>query len=84
MYLASSAYPNSDISTGAMVLIAVVMASVLLFWLGSVYVAERSGQARARQARMSRPVLTPQGNAADDEKSEAGGDGEASRRATAA
>jgi spore maturation protein SpmA len=84
MYLASADYPNSDISTGAMVAIAVVMASVLLFWLGSVYLAERNSQVRARQARNSRPVLTPQGNAADDEHSGADGDGEASPRATAA
>ena len=83
MFLAS-AYPNSDISTGAMVAIAVVMASVLIFWLGSVYLAERSSEARARQARNSRPVLTPQGNAADDEHSGAGEHGEASPRATAA
>jgi spore maturation protein SpmA len=83
MYLASADYPNSDISTGAMITIAVVMASVLLIWLGSVYLAERSGQARARRARNSRPVLTPHGATADDEHSGAG-DGEASRRAAAA
>jgi hypothetical protein len=84
MYLASAAYPNSDISAGAMTLIAVVMAGVLLFWLGSVYLAERNGQARARQARNSHPVLTPQGHAADDEHSGADGGGEASRRGAAA
>ena len=84
MYLASADYPNSDISTGAMVAIAVVMASVLLIWLGSVYLAERSSQTRARRARMSRPVLAPHGDAADDEHSGAEGDGEASRRASAA
>jgi spore maturation protein SpmA len=84
MYLASADYPNSDISTGEMLTIAVVMASVLLIWLGSVYLAERSGQARARRARNSRPVLTPQGNAADDDHSGAGDDGEAGRQASAA
>ena len=84
MYLASADYPNSDISTGAMVTIAVVMASVLLIWLASVYLAERSSQARARRARNSRPVLTPQRGTADDEHSGADGGGEASRRATAA
>ena len=84
MYLASADYPNSDISAGAMVLIAVVMASVLLIWLGSVYLAERSGQARARRARNSRPVLAPESSTADDEHSGADGDGEASRRAAAA
>lgn len=83
MYLTSAAYPNSDISAGAMTLIAVVMAGVLLFWLGSVYLAERNSQARARQARNSHPVLTPEGHAADDEHSGADG-GEASRRAAAA
>ena len=84
MFLASADYPNSDISTGAMVAIAVVMASVLLIWLGSVYLAEQSGQARARRARMARPVLAPRDDAADDGHSEADGDGEASRRASAA
>jgi spore maturation protein SpmA len=84
MFLASADYPNSDISTGAMVAIAVVMTSVLLFWLGSVYLAERSGQARARRARMSRPVLAAGSSTADDEHSGADGDGEASRRAAAA
>lgn len=84
MYLASADYPNSDISTGAMVAIAVVMASVLLFWLGSVYLAERNSQARARRARMSGPVLAPGSSAADDGHSGADGDGEASQRATAA
>lgn len=84
MYLTSAAYPDSDISAAAMTLIAVVMACVLLFWLGSVYLAERSSQARARQARNSRPVLTPHEPAADDGHSGAIGDGEASRRATAA
>jgi hypothetical protein len=83
MYLTSAAYPNSDISAAAMTLIAVVMACVLLFWLGSVYLAERSSQARARQARNSHPVLTSQGHAADDEHSEADGGGEASRAAAA-
>jgi hypothetical protein len=84
MYLTSAAYPDSDISAWAMTVIAVVMASVLLFWLGSVYLADRSGQARARQARNPRPVPAPQGGAADDEHSGADGDREAIRRPTAA
>jgi hypothetical protein len=82
--LTSADYPNSDISTGAMVAIAVVMASVLLIWLGSVYLADRNSQARARRARMSRPVLAPGSSTADDEHSGADADGEAGRRATAA
>ena len=39
--LYASAYPNSDISAGAMTAIAVVMVAVLVFWLVMVYVAAR-------------------------------------------
>jgi hypothetical protein len=44
----ASAYPNSDISVGAMTAIAVVMIAVLAFWLIMVYVAAR--EPRRRQA----------------------------------
>ena len=37
----ASAYPNSDISAGAMTVIAVVMVAVLVFWLVMVYEAAR-------------------------------------------
>jgi heme/copper-type cytochrome/quinol oxidase subunit 2 len=37
----ADAYPNSDISAGAMTVIAVVMVAVLVFWLVMVYVAAR-------------------------------------------
>lgn len=37
----ASAYPNSDISAGAMTAIAVVMIAVLAFWLIAIYVAAR-------------------------------------------
>jgi hypothetical protein len=37
----ANAYPNSDISAGAMTAIAVVMVAVLVFWLVAVYVAAR-------------------------------------------
>jgi hypothetical protein len=37
----ADAYPNSDISAGAMTAIAVVMVAVLVFWLVMVYVAAR-------------------------------------------
>jgi hypothetical protein len=37
----ASAYPNSDISAGAMTVIAVVMVGTLVFWLAMVYVASR-------------------------------------------
>jgi hypothetical protein len=37
----ANAYPNSDISAGAMTVIAVVMVAVLVFWLVMVYVAAR-------------------------------------------
>lgn len=41
----ASAYPNSDISVGAMTAIAVVMVAVLAFWLVAVYVAAREPRA---------------------------------------
>jgi hypothetical protein len=37
----ASAYPNSDISVGAMTAIAVVMSAVLVFWIIMVFVAAR-------------------------------------------
>jgi heme/copper-type cytochrome/quinol oxidase subunit 2 len=37
----ASAYPNSDISAGAMTAVAVVMVAVLVFWIVMVYVAAR-------------------------------------------
>jgi hypothetical protein len=42
----ADAYPNSDISAGAMTVIAVVMVGVLVFWLVMVYVAAREPERR--------------------------------------
>jgi hypothetical protein len=47
----ASAYPNSDISVGAMTGIAVVMSAVLAFWIIMVFVA-------AREPRRSREKPT--------------------------
>lgn len=52
----ASAYPNSDISAGAMVAIAVVMVAVLAFWLVMVYIAAREPRKpRARGRRLAAP-----------------------------
>lgn len=42
----ASAYPNSDLSIGAMTAIAVVTIAVLAFWLIMVYVAAREPHRR--------------------------------------
>jgi hypothetical protein len=34
-------YPNSDISVGAMVIVALTVLVTLTFWLGAVYLAAR-------------------------------------------
>lgn len=73
MYLAD-AYPNSDISAGAMMAIAFVMVAVLAFWLIMVYVAAREPrQPRGQQAgtQDASAAAAPDGTAAD-EHSEAG------------
>lgn len=44
----ADAYPNSDISAGAMTVIAVVMVAVLVFWLLMVYVAAREPERKHR------------------------------------
>lgn len=54
----ASAYPNSDLSAGAMTAIAVVMVAVLAFWLIMVYVAARE------------PRKPPPGVAAPDDLTE--------------
>jgi hypothetical protein len=44
----ADAYPNSDISAGAMTAIAVVMVAVLIFWLAAVYVAAREPERKPK------------------------------------
>jgi len=61
----ASAYPNSDISIGAMTAIAVVMIAVLAFWLVMVYVAAR--EPRSKPASQSG---APPSGLRSDERSE--------------
>jgi len=79
----ASAYPNSAISTGAMIAIAVVMASVLAFWLVMVFVADRTKMGRQTRTQSARrapepavavagPALSGPDETAEDEASEAG------------
>lgn len=73
MFLAD-AYPNSDISAGAMLAIALVMVGVLAFWLVMVYVAAREPRKpRGQQAGTlgGAAVAAPDGTA-DDEHGAAG------------
>ncbi len=69
----ASAYPNSDISAGAMMAIAFVMVAVLTFWLVMVYVAAREPR-RPRGQRAGAgggaAVAAPD-ETAEDEHSEA-------------
>jgi len=85
----ASAYPNSAISTVAMIAIAVVAAGSLAFWLVMVFVADRRtrglSERRAQEpaATVAGPALSGPDETAEDESSEAGrGDGV--RRQTAA
>ena len=66
----ASAYPNSDISAGAMTAIAVVAVAALACWLVMVYVAARE----PRKPRLTglaepggAPVVTAPGDLAEDE-----------------
>jgi len=74
----ASAYPNSAISTGAMIAIAVVMAAVLAFWLVMVFVADRqmrdqsARRARELAAAVAGPALFGPDETAEDESSDAG------------
>jgi len=86
----ASAYPNSAISAGAMVAIALVAAGSLAFWLVMVFVADR--QRRALSVRPShtpaadlvvpeprQPALAGPDETTEDELTEAG-HGDATRR----
>jgi hypothetical protein len=85
----ASAYPNSAISTGAMLAIALVAAGSLALWLVLVFRADRArpGQSarRAQQppAALAGPDLTGPVETAEDEQDEAG-HGDAARQRQAA
>ncbi len=71
MYLAS-AYPNSALSAGALVAIALVAAGTLALWLVMVFLAERNGEKNAQRARSHLAVMTPSDDTAENRTSEAG------------
>jgi hypothetical protein len=66
----ASAYPNSDLSAGAMAAIAVVMVGVLAFWLVMVYVAAREPRKSGQQPGTSADaaVAAPDDLAEDEHK----------------
>jgi len=68
----ASAYPNSDISVGAMTAIAVVMSAVLAFWIIMVFVAAREPrQSREQPMPADREAaVTPPDDLAEDEHKE--------------
>lgn len=71
MYLAN-AYPNSDLSAGALMAIAFTMVAVLAFWLAAVFLAARSSEKDSRPADTHLPVVVKPDEAGKDEHSEAG------------
>jgi hypothetical protein len=82
----ASAYPNSAISTGAMLVIALVMTGSLALWLGLVFLADRNrrDQSARRPATVTEPGLAAPIKTAEDEQDEAGhGDGARQRQAAA-
>ena len=58
----ASAYPNSDLSAGALAAIAVVMTAVLAFWLIMVFLA-----AREPRKRPATPVAAAPDDVTEDE-----------------
>jgi hypothetical protein len=68
----ASAYPNSDLSAGALTVIALVMAACLTVWIVLVFLAERSNERDSRQAHSRHTVVAQPDQAAEDEHSEAG------------
>jgi hypothetical protein len=74
----ASAYPNSDISAGAMAAIAIVMVAVLACWLVMVYVAAReprkprlTGQQAEPGTEVAAPGSAGPGDLAEDKHREA-------------
>jgi hypothetical protein len=91
----ASAYPNSELSAGAMVAIVVVMAGGLIAWLVLVFLADRkTSELSARRAQPAAPApatvaaagadVTGPDDTTEDEASEAGHGDDASRRRAAA
>jgi hypothetical protein len=82
----ASAYPNSAISTGAMLVIALVMVGSLALWLGLVFLADRSRRDRSarRPVAVTEPALTEPAQTAEDEQDEAGHGDVARQRQAAA
>jgi len=71
--LYASAYPNSDISAGAMAAIAIVAVAALACWLVMVYVAAREPRKprlTGQQAEPGTTVAAP-GDLAEDKHKEA-------------
>jgi hypothetical protein len=66
----ASAYPNSDISIGAMTAIAVVTIAVLAFWLIMVYVAAREPRPRPTGKPASQSGAPPSGLRSDERSDE--------------
>ncbi len=62
----ASAYPNSDISAGAMTAIAVVAVAALACWLVMVYVAAREPRKPRLTGQPPEPGGVPAGAAPDD------------------
>ena len=54
----ASAYPNSDISAGAMAAIAIVMVAALACWLIMVYVAAREPRKPPPAGQQAGPATT--------------------------
>jgi hypothetical protein len=67
----ASAYPNSALSAGALVVLALVMAVSLALWLILVFRADKSSASGAQPAKSRLGVAAP-GEAAEDEHSDAG------------
>ena len=84
----ASAYPNSAISTGAMLAIALVAAGSLALWLVLVFLADRRTNelsARAHHpAAVTGPALAGPAKTAEDEQDAAGHDDAVPQRRMAA
>ncbi len=71
MYFAS-AYPDSALSAGLLVLIALVMLVTLAVWLGLVFLADRAPKKDSGQPAGRLPLMAQPDEAAEDEHSGAG------------
>jgi hypothetical protein len=71
MYLAS-AYPNSVVSAGALILLSFVMAGCLALWLGLVFLADRKSTPKQAREADSYLAVVARPPAAEDGQSEAG------------